>query len=341
MNSVQAVGISRPDMDTSLRGEEPAPWGSSLANLAELLIPVLDAARAASVVEVGAHAGDLTRELLEWAGHGDARGDGAVIAIEPEPPASLLELAREHPELEVVRGTSHEALRRIPLPDAVIVDGDHNYYTVGEELRILDERASWSEGPLVMFHDVCWPLGRRDAYYAPERVPEDERPGPIVHGARVMPGEPGLVSGGLPYLWAADREGGPRNGVLTAIEDFVADRDRLRLAVVPAFFGLGVLWHVEAPWADDVAAVVGPWDRNPILGRLEANRVFHLAEKQRQFSELLGAQERAAVQEGVLKAMLNSRAFALGEWVSRLRKGGRPAFSREHVRRALGDGESG
>ena len=29
----------------------------------------------------------------------------------------------------------------IPLPDAVIVDGDHNYYTVSEELRLIGERA--------------------------------------------------------------------------------------------------------------------------------------------------------------------------------------------------------
>jgi len=327
-------------MDTSLRGEEPAPWGSSLANLAELLIPLLDAARASSVAEVGAHAGDLTQELLRWASGADRGGEARVVAIEPEPPEALRELAARHPELELVRGTSHEALREIEVPDAVIIDGDHNYFTVAEELRILDERTSWPEGPLAMFHDVCWPLGRRDSYYAPERVPEEHRPGPIVRGARVMPGEAGLAAEGLPYPWAAEREGGPRNGVLTAIEDFVADRDGLRLAIVPAFFGLGVLWHVEAPWAEAVADVVEPWDRNLILGRLEANRVFHLAEKQRQFSKLLHAHERVEIHEGMLRVMLNSRAFALGEWASRLRRGGRPAFSREHVRRALGDGES-
>ena len=35
--------------------------------------------------------------------------------------------------------------------------------------------------------------------------------------------------------------------------------------------------------------------------------------------------------------MLDSRAFAVAERLSRLRQGGRPVFSREQIRRALGD----
>ena len=226
-----------PPLEADPYENDPGHWGASLVNAAEILFPCLDAAGANSVAEVGAYAGDLTGQLVKWADRAGAH----VIAIDPSPESQLVELAEQRPDLELIRQTSHDALRELELPDAVIIDGDHNYYTVSEELRLIGDQAPGAELPLLMFHDVCWPLGRRDAYYAPERVPEDQRPGPIVHGARVMPGEPGLVSGGLPYLWAADREGGPRNGVLTAIEDFVADRDRLRLAVVPAFFGRGVL----------------------------------------------------------------------------------------------------
>ena len=49
-------------------------------------------------------------------------------------------------------------------------------------------------------------------------------------------------SEGLPYRWPAAREGGPRNGVLTALEDFVAERHDLRVAIIPAFFGLAIVW---------------------------------------------------------------------------------------------------
>ena len=31
-------------------------------------------------------------------------------------------------------GTSHEALAEMELPDVVIIDGDHNYFTVAGEL---------------------------------------------------------------------------------------------------------------------------------------------------------------------------------------------------------------
>ena len=64
--------------------------------------------------------------------------------------------------------------------------------------------------------------------------------------------------------------------MLTAIEDFMAGRDGLRLAIVPAFFGLGVLWHEDAAWAGALAAVLAPLDRNPLLVRMESNRVAQL-----------------------------------------------------------------
>src|SRR5665648_648057 len=44
---------------------DPGRWGHSFANLAEVFVPCLDAARARSVVEVGAYAGDLTSVLLK------------------------------------------------------------------------------------------------------------------------------------------------------------------------------------------------------------------------------------------------------------------------------------
>ena len=53
----------------------------------------------------------------------------------------------------------------------MILDGDHNYYTLSEELRLIAERASGARLPLLIFHDIGWPLARRDAYYAPERIP--------------------------------------------------------------------------------------------------------------------------------------------------------------------------
>ena len=310
---------------------DPGRWGHSMVNLAELIVPLLDAVGARSVVEVGAYAGDLTGLLLEWAGRADAR----ILAVDPSPQPGLEKMAAQRPDLELVRQTSLDALPHLPLADVVVIDGDHNYYTVSEELRLVAERAA-DELPLIILHDVCWPHGRRDDYFAPELIPEDYRQ-PTHEGGGLFPGEPGIKSGALPYRWAAAREGGERNGVLTAVEDFVAAREGLRLAVVPAFFGLGVVWRLNAPWADRVAAILDPLDRNPLLERLEENRVRHLASMHVEMVNTAIERQRNNRRNELFAKLLESKSFAIAEWISKLRQGGEAAISRDEVRRALSD----
>jgi len=154
--------------ETDPHAADPGRWGHSLVNLAEIMLPCLDAAGARSVIEVGAYAGDLTEVLVEW-----AAGSGAKVwAIDPSPQDRLVKLDEQREELELVRETSLVGLPQIPPADAVIVDGDHNYYTVSEELRLIDEAAAGGDLPLLLFHDVCWPHGRRDDYYAAELIPD-------------------------------------------------------------------------------------------------------------------------------------------------------------------------
>jgi len=315
---------------------DPERWGVSLAQSAEIMLPCLDAAGERSVVEVGAFAGDLTRVLVDWAAGAGAR----VSAIDPAPQEGLVALAREHhPDLELIRATSLDALPRIPLPDAVVIDGDHNYWTVSEELRLIGERAG-GQLPLLLFHDVCWPHGRRDDYFDPEQIPEDHRQPLAGAAGGLTPGEPGLTPGGLPYPRSAARAGGPRNGVLTAIEDFVAERESLRLAVVPVFFGFGAVWDREAPWSDAVARILDPLDRHPVLERLEANRVHQLAQGYARRVELWQANERRARQDALLRRLLDSSAFAVAERLSRLRRRAGVAtdasvITKEEIRRSL------
>jgi hypothetical protein len=323
----------RHDLDPYVN--DPGRWAHSLVNLAEILLPCLDAAGARSVVEVGAYSGDLTSVLVDWA----AGNGGRVWAIDPDPAAGLVRLDEQSPQLELVRETSLAALPRVLPVDAVIIDGDHNYYTVSEELRLV--AAAGTELPLLLFHDVCWPHARRDDYFAPELVPAEHRQ-PIAEGGGLLPDEPGVRHGGLPYRAAAAREGGPRNGVLTAVEDFVAGRDDLTLAIVPAFFGLGVVWQRDAPGADALAELLAPWDRNSLLARLEANRVLHLAASHFNGVQEALARQRIARQEAVLRRLLESSAFRVAERLSRLRRRagiapGATVVSRDEIRRALED----
>jgi hypothetical protein len=319
-------------MGSTPNSPKPSKSSYSLASVFELISACLDAAGAKTVLEVGAFQGDLTADLLDWAADSGAH----VGAVDPTPPQELLALRERRPELELIRETSHEALAHLELPDAIIIDGDHNHFTLTEELRLIDERATGAETPLLMFHDVSWPHARRDTYYAPERIPEEHRQ-PLAHDVCIAPGEPGVTDQGIRYEWAAEREGGPGNGVLTAIDDHIGDRDDLRLAVVPAFFGFGVLWNTGAPWAEAVATIVDPWDRNPILERLEADRVAGLCARLGLASQLDAAQERITMQEHLLREMLGSSAFALGDRLAGLRHRGSTASWRAQVEQVLGE----
>ncbi len=110
---------------------DPGQWGASLINNAEVMIACLEIAGAKSVVEVGAYAGDLTRFLLDWAlGH-----EAQVWAIDPSPQPELEQLDAEREDLRLFRATSLEALAEMERADAYVIDGDHNYYTVSEEIR--------------------------------------------------------------------------------------------------------------------------------------------------------------------------------------------------------------
>ena len=330
------MASTRPNVDPYLN--DPTRWAHSMAHHAELMLPCLDAVGARSVAEVGAFAGDLTRLLAEWAAGSGAR----VSAIDPAPEPALVALADERPEVELVRETSLEALPRMEMPDVVVIDGDHNWHTVTEELRVIDERAGGPGMPLLILHDVCWPHARRDDYFDVAQIPEERRHPVAGEGNGIFPGEPGVRAGGLPYPRSAAREGGPRNGVLTAAEDFVEGREELRLVVVPAFFGFGAIWHRDAPWAGEVAAILEPWDRNPVLERLEQNRIHHLATSHVRQAEIWKLEERLARRDRVLRRLLESSAFALAERLSLLRKRAgiapaQSAVSRDEIRRTLED----
>ncbi len=294
---------------------------SLLAGFSEVIFDCLEAVAPSSVVEVGAFQGDFTRELLTWGAGTGAR----VTVVEPLPQPGLVELAKRHPELELIERPSLEVLGELPPAEAVIIDGDHNHYTVLRELRLIAESAEDRGLPLVLLHDVAWPHARRDTYYEPERIPEEHRQ-PLVRDAVLAPDVAGVAELGLPFPWAAAREGGQGNGVLTAAEDFVRESEGLHLAVIPAFFGLGVLWRSDAPWAHQVAAVVAPLDRNPMIERMEELRIAGIMD-----------QIRLAHQEALLRSFLNSGAFTVAERLSRIRQRGDPALSREKVRRVLGD----
>jgi len=244
----------------------------SLTEFRVLIRACLEAAGVATILEIGSESGSFTRELLEFA----TEREGSLTCVEPQPTLELERLASEHGAFRLIRGRSPGALEGLPACDAYVIDGDHNYWTVARELAHVHERAAGEGRPaLAVLHDVSWPSGRRDQYYAPDALPGGAvHPHSWDHGS--LPGEENAVRGGLRGNGAfaiALKEGGERNGVRTAVEDFVAEREHLRFVHVPSIFGVGFVYSESAPYAGALAALLDPLDANPLLERVERNRM--------------------------------------------------------------------
>ncbi len=68
-------------------------------------------------------------------------------------------------------------------------------------------------------------------------------------------------------------EGGARNGVQTAIDDFLARRTDLDYGTVPCVFGLGVLYPRAASYAAAMTEIMRGYEAEPLFDRLERNRL--------------------------------------------------------------------
>ncbi len=199
--------------------------------------PLLDAIDARALLEVGVAEGAQTRLLLDRC----AEVGGSLTAIDPAPGAPLAKLEAAHgPRLRLLRARSLEVLPGLEPFDAALIDGDHNWYTVLSELRLLHARGHGR--CLLLLHDVGWPYGRRDLYYTAGSVPAAFRHPSRRGGLQPGRGAPLPGRGMNAYLEHARFEGGPRNGVLTAVEDFLAEHpERYELTVIPSLFGYAIV----------------------------------------------------------------------------------------------------
>ena len=208
--------------------------------------PLVSAMDPGSVLEIGAQSGALTERLLEH-----FAGTSTVVhSVDPLP---KLDVAAWQEVYGGDRFVFHEAkslevLGELPPFDLVLIDGDHNWYTLFHELRALERATAEHKGrfPLVLCHDAAWPYARRDMYYDPDDIP----PGFLhPHAQRGMvPGLSRLADddGLNRHLHNAAAEGTPRNGVLTAIEDFAgASSLELDVRTLPGMNGLALLVSPE------------------------------------------------------------------------------------------------
>lgn len=246
-------------------------WITSMEVFSPLILPTLSLVKPKVIAEIGAAEGGNTRLLYDFL----RNNQGRLVTIDPFPRGSFVDWVRS--VSDVVTHFSDFSLNCISKTgpvDVWFVDGDHNWFTVFNELRLIDQLSqAHHKAAIIFMHDVSWPCGRRDMYYNPAQIPAEF----------VQPNSNRLgltfdkfvsESGGLkgPY-WALE-EGGPKNGVLTAVEDFLQQTTSQYTWVhVPAILGLGILINKSHPFADVITKFYEPYHNNPIMQLLERDRI--------------------------------------------------------------------
>jgi len=207
----------------------------------KLICPLMVAAEVKSIVEIGAEYGTSTAVLLKYV----SERNGHLSCIDPAPefdPSDLPETAAQN--FSFYGDLSLNVLPLLSPFDAALIDGDHNWYSVYHELKQIEalHRHSPLQQPLIFVHDISWPYGRRDLYYDPSTIPDDFRHAHQVGGLLPNHSELCANQGLNTTLHHAMHEGGERNGVLTAVEDYIEDSAlKFRLFNFPLYFGLGIL----------------------------------------------------------------------------------------------------
>lgn len=210
-----------------------------------IIRPLLEILQPKTIVEIGAETGKNTRNILEYCRQNDA----VLHAIDPLPGFDVAAWQEQYGRhLIFHRSLSLDVLPLMRHMDAVLIDGDHNWYTVSSELKLIEKYTEKEKRPfpLVLIHDVGWPYGRRDLYYNPDNIPPAFLKPYQKKG--IKPDSPELApSGGLnAHLNNAIYENDLQNGVLTAVEDFLNETAlQLEFVTLPPYYGLGILFLSE------------------------------------------------------------------------------------------------
>lgn len=216
-----------------------------------LIKPRLDTIRPRVLLEIGVCQGATTLPLLRWCRENDAR----LVSLDPVawcgnlphdikspyqnyvfkyggetamPTIAAPYLEQAYTEglfeyWECKKTTSIDFLRqKSGAYDAVFIDGDHNYYTVYNELSLIAPMLN--EGGIIFLHDVADRWGRTDQYYDIRSIPPEyvngSKQGVLTAIDAFLDDVGGVKRGALAnaellYCWYAAH---PANGVLARLK---------------------------------------------------------------------------------------------------------------------------
>ena len=206
----------------------------------KIIEPILKELKPKHILEIGSQRGYNTTKILNFC----EKYGSKLSSVDPFPLYDYEKLQEKYEDkFNIYRDLSLNVLADIKNVDVALIDGDHNWYTVYNELQLIFKNCD-GKFPFIFCHDVGWPYGRRDLYYNPDNIPPYfQQP---FKKAGILPEQHELVeSGGLnSHLYNSIYENNNKNGVLTAIEDFIHDSHLdLMLYVFEGINGLAVIFE--------------------------------------------------------------------------------------------------
>lgn len=245
----------------------------SMVNFAPIYEPIIKALKPSSIVEIGADQSENSLNILKL-----SETLNFKIKIVDTQPITSEELAA-HNNVEFFQARSIDFLNKSSASEIYFVDGDHNYQTLNTELNLIATLNK--ETPNVMFlHDTCWPHAYRDMYYdvstldTPPLNEISETGGPILWQEELDP-KGHHHNGGFPF---SKKEGGAKNGLQPAVNDFLNENKEYSSLFIPAFYGLTILWKDNA-LNEETKSCISNLQKSlelfsPLLSTLEWNRLI-------------------------------------------------------------------
>ena len=184
----------------------------------------------------------ITKNIIEYG----LSNNSHLIIIDPVINLDLDEFKIEYNnQIEFYPELSLSRLPFLEDYDIILIDGDHNWYTVYNALKIIEENFKNKQFPVIFITGVGWPSGRRDLYNNPDNIPVSYcQPYKELENSFKEILKENYVSTSSEFI--AINENTPRNGVLTAVESFIKESNLdFSFKNINAFFGLGILYIKE------------------------------------------------------------------------------------------------
>lgn len=237
----------------------------SMSNFKEIFREILILLKPKVIVEIGCEYAGSTFQFLEYC----KSNNGFLYIIDPRPFVDVDEVLKDYKGYyEFIKAKSIDALLTIPKADLYVVDGDHNYWTVLNELNLIFE----NNMPLAILHDVGFPCARRDLYYNPSDIPKEHLHAYTYdHGVNIndelLFREGFYGAGHFALSLETDQK---KMGVLTAVEDFLKNNQHLIYQNIPLIFGIGFIASSETHHL--IKNIISPYQID-LMSEIEKNRM--------------------------------------------------------------------